>query len=149
VQLGVPLFVLHASPHPPQFPVLVCVFASQPSRAVFSVLQFPYPALQLVMLQLPAAQAPTPLALLHELPHDSQFANDVLVFVSQPSRLALSVLQLPKPALQLVIAHDPLAHTPTPLALLQEVPQLPQFPNDVLVFASQPSRLVFSTLQLP
>jgi hypothetical protein len=150
VQVGVPLFVLHGALHPPQFVVLVLVFASQPSRLVFSVLQLLYPALQLVMLHSPDAHDPTPFALLHELPHAPQFPKEVFRFTSHPSRLALSVLQFPKPALQLVMAHDPLAQTPTPLALLQLVPQVPQFPNDVLVFVSQPSRDVFSlALQLP
>ena len=125
------------------------MFVSQPVRAVASVSQSPYPASQLFILHTELAQAPAPWLLLQVVPQAPQFAKLVLRSVSQPFRVELSVSQLPKFVLQLVIPHSPAEHTPTPLLLLQLVPQAPQFAKLVLMSVSQPGVVAPSQSRYP
>jgi hypothetical protein len=111
---------------------------SQPFRVVASVSQFPRPALQLAIVHALPTHAPTPFELLHVVPHAPQLPKLLVRSTSQPSRLVLSVLQLPRPALQLVIVHRLATQAPTPFELLQEVPHAPQFPKLFVRFTSQP-----------
>jgi hypothetical protein len=82
-------FTGRSSQFVPQFPQLATsplVKVSQPLRLTFSLaLQSLYPAVQLAMLQDPAAHAGVPFTLLHARPQPLQCAVLVFTFVSQPA----------------------------------------------------------------
>jgi hypothetical protein len=131
----VPLEFVQAWLHAPQLPRLVCVSVSQPFCTLPS--QLPHPVLHTGTHKL-ATQEVVPCVFVHALAHVPQFAVEVWVLVSQP--LLVLPSQLAYPALQ-VGEHTPEVHTVVPLALLQAVPQAPQFVT-VLSPASHP----FATL---
>jgi hypothetical protein len=129
----------HATPHAPQF-VVVVVAVSQPLFALPS--QLPQPALQ------PGAQSPLPHAtvpwlLLHCVPHAPQLLVLVKRFVSQP--LFGLPSQLPKPALH-AGEQLPATQDVEPFELVHAVPQVPQLVV-VVRLVSQPSLAL--ALQLP
>jgi hypothetical protein len=84
------------------------------------------------------------------LPQVPQCELSLLVFVSQPSRLAFSsALQLPHPGSQPVMLHWLTAQAGVPWLELHACPHPPQADTLPLVSVSQPSRLRSSfTLQL-
>ena len=98
-QLGVPLALLQAAPHPPQLLVLMSMLISHPFAGLPS--QSAKPALQ-VYWQLPSEQ---PVAVMlagareaQFAPHAPQFERSVFVLTSQPS--ACPPLQSAKPGWQ-------------------------------------------------
>jgi hypothetical protein len=139
-QVGVPLITVHAMPHVPQF-VSVLSGASQPLLATPS--QLPKPALQLAIAQVPVPQVEVAFARLHATPQPPQFVS-VFSAVSQP--LAVTPSQLPKPALQPAIAHEPLPHVDIAFASAHALPHAPQF---VLVVSGDSQPLPVIASQLP
>src|SRR5437764_29991 len=73
---------------------------------------------------------------LHAMLQPPQWVGDVLVSTSQPS--ATSMLQLPRPAAQ-VIEQAPAAHPAVPPTMLHACAQAPQLAVEVCVLTSQPS----------
>jgi hypothetical protein len=69
------------------------------------------------------------------VPHFPQLATSWFVLVSHPS--VVSLLQFPKPGLQLPMMHTPLLHVAVALANAQTWPQLPQLLTSVLRLVSQ------------
>jgi hypothetical protein len=84
LQVGVPVVVLHARPHPEQFVTeLSCV--SQPSVfGAVSALQSPNPLAQVYPHFVPSQVAPEALLRLHLFPHAPQLST-LVASVSQPS----------------------------------------------------------------
>jgi hypothetical protein len=130
--VAVPFALVQLLPQPPQLPVLVLRFASQPFCGLPS--QFANPELQ-VGAQVPAAHVVAPFALVQAEPHAPQLAVLVCVFVSQP--LPTFESQLPKPGSH-AIEQAPREQLAVPFALEHADPQLPQLAVLVLVFTSQP-----------
>lgn len=138
-QEGVPLFVLQALVHVPQFEV-VERFVSQPLPT--SPSQLPQPDAQAIW-QAPPTQEGVPLFALHALPHAPQLAV-VARFVSQP--FAVFPSQLPTPGLHVIPLHTPPLHSGVPPAELQTFPHVPQ----LLVVVTSVSQPLFALLsQLP
>lgn len=147
-QATVPFAFVQLFPQPPQLDTPVFRLASQPFAAMPS--QFANPLLQ-VGAHEPAAQAVDPFGFVQVVPQAPQFPRLVCVFVSQPLERLLS--QLPKPGSQ-AIEQAPSEQLAVPLALLQAVPQLPQFATLEFVFTSQPlvetpSQFANPALQVP
>jgi hypothetical protein len=128
----VPFALVQLLPHPPQLFTPVFRFASHPFVAMPS--QLANPVLH-VGAQLPAAHAVAPFGFVHVVPHAPQLFRFVCVFVSHPLETLLS--QLPNPGSQ-AMEHAPSEQLAVPFALLQALPQLPQFATLELVFTSQP-----------
>lgn len=128
----VPLALVQLFPHPPQLFTPVFRFASQPFVAMPS--QLAKPVLH-VGAQLPAAHAVAPFGFVQTVPHPPQLFRFVWVFVSHPFETLLS--QFPNPGSH-AIEHAPSEQLAVPFALLQDVPQLPQFAMLEFVFTSQP-----------
>ena len=138
---------MQSFPHEPQFRLSFALLISQPSRLVFSVLQFSQPPSQLVMLHCPPVQLATPWFALHGVVHPPQVAVLLPVFVSQPSRLTFSfALQSLYPTLHAML-HAPAAQLGVPFALPHAALHPPQCAVLVPRFTSQPSPR--SPLQLP
>ncbi len=133
----------HDTPHVPQFDTLVVVSVSQPFAAMPS--QSPRPAAQLVTMHIPPEQPGVPPAVMHTFPHEAQLLTLVFRLVSQPS--AVTMLQLPNPALHAEITHVPAEQPGVAFANEQLVLQFPQRVESVLRFVSQPS--AESPLQFP
>jgi hypothetical protein len=127
----VPLALVHALPHTPQFAVVLSE-ASHPLATEPS--QLPNPALHAIEHS-PAAQLGVPLVLLHTVPHAPQWFVLVLVAVSHP--FAALPSQLPNPASQETIAQVPVEQLSVAFARLQGMPHAPQLARD-LSSASQP-----------
>jgi hypothetical protein len=123
---------LHFLAHTPQLFASVWVFVSQPFEAWPSQLE--KPALHALITQLPVAQVAVALARLQAVPHEPQLVS-VVRLVSQPLVALLS--QLPQPALQVKL-QAPELQAVVPWALVQALPQLPQFCVLVLRLTSQP-----------
>jgi hypothetical protein len=132
-QLAVPFTVLHALPQPPQCRTLLVTFVSQPFAALPS--QSPVPGLQPVQPQLPPTQLAVPLGQLQGVLQALQWLTLVWVLVSQPS-FELE-LQSRKPALHTGTQAPPLQLV-VPFALVQAVPQEPQWLALFAKFTSQP-----------
>jgi hypothetical protein len=132
----------HAAPHAPQWATEVVVFVSQP--LVITPSQLPKPALH-AMPQAPDPHDATPLVALHAAMHAPQFADDALVFVSQPFEAAPS--QLPKPAVHVPTAQAPPTHVDVALASEHAAPHAPQL--DAVVRRSVSHPLVTRPSQLP
>lgn len=140
---GVPLFVLQAAPHDPQWLVLLDRLVSQPFTTLPS--QFPKPELQ-VMPQDPATQLAVPLAVLQAAPQAPQWLVLVLMLTSQP--LAALASQLPNPELQ-AMPQTPAVHDATPFVELQAFPHAPQLATLEFRFTSQPLAALPSQLANP
>ena len=134
---------LHTMPQVPQFNAFVLVLISQPSTV--SPLQFPYPALQL-MLQTPVLQIAVPLALPHTVPQRLQLFGLDFRLISHPS--AALPLQSPKPAVQAIEQALPL-QLAVPLVLLHAAPHPPQLDTVLVVLTSQPSAVTLLQLAKP
>ena len=120
VQLVVPFVAAHCVPQAPQL-LTVPRLASQPLPALPS--QFPNPALH-VMLHAPAEQVGVPPAVLHAVVQVPQCVVSVAMLASQPS--PTEPLQSPKPVLQPVTTHVPVAQVPVPFGGLQIALHAPQ-----------------------
>jgi hypothetical protein len=133
LQLGVPLFMLHAWPQPPQLPVEVVVFTSHPLPAMPS--QSAYGGVQLPMAQVPFEHVAVAFGTLHTVPQAPQWFVSDCRFVSQP--FAGLPSQSPKPGLHAIVQEPPL-HDGVPLVALQGLPQAPQLAALVARFVSHP-----------
>jgi hypothetical protein len=131
-QLVVALFSVHGCAQPPQF-VLVLSGASHPLCS--SPSQFPHPALQEPMEQLPPEQTGLACGSAHAAPHAPQCPGVVLRLVSQPFCTIPS--QFPNPALH-VIPHCPTVHCAVPPAVEHPVAHVPQCAGSVCRFTSHP-----------
>jgi len=143
VQRFVPFTAEHTVPHVPQFEVDVFKLASQPFVTLVS--QLPKPLLH-TMEHVADEHDGVPFVPLHAAPQEPQFAVLVLRFASQPLFGLLS--QLANPELH-VGTHAPVVQVVVPLAFVQLLPQLPQFPVLVFVFVSQPFEAMPSQLPNP
>jgi hypothetical protein len=103
------------------------------------------PALQLAMVQAPAAQPAVALGSEHTVLHPPQLVGLVLVLISQPS--LSSPLQLPKPALQ-VMPQSCERQVAVPLVLTHARPQAPQWVT-VVMATSQPLAGALSQSAVP
>jgi hypothetical protein len=130
LQTGVPPLAGHVLPHMPQLLTLSSA-VSQPLARELS--QSPNPVLQLGT-QLDARQLVVPFALLQGAPHAPQWAVLVASATSQP--LAGLLSQLPKPPLQPPTAHALPVQRGVPLAVLQRLPQKPQFVRELVMSVS-------------
>jgi hypothetical protein len=133
------LVKVHTLPQPPQFAVDEVVSVSQPSSASGTAgrTQLPRPALQ-VEVHSPPAQASVATPVFEQpRPHAPQFAVEVVMLVSQPSVLAPTFTQSPKPTLQLYEQLVPLQLAVLALVAVQATPQPPQLAM-VVVEVSQP-----------
>lgn len=101
-------------------------------------MQFAKPAWQEAIAHCPPVQVPVPFCTAgQEAPQAPQCSVDVLVELSQPS--AYWLLQSPKPALHVAIAHCPFAQLLVPFGTgAQALPHAPQW-SVVRRSASQPS----------
>ena len=140
VQLAVPFAEEHAIPQPPQLPVLVAVFVSQP--LVRSPSQSSHGAVQTIP-QAPLPHVPVPCWLLQTFAQLPQCCASVFVLISQP--FAACASQLAYPALH-VIPHCPPLQFETPFVVSHATPQPPQFCADVPRLLSQPLEAVASQL---
>jgi hypothetical protein len=119
-------FATHTTPQAPQFASFDASSASQPVPGRPS--QSLKPTLHMAIVHDPAVHALVALAAVHARPHIPQLVT-VLVAASQP--LAALPSQLPKPMLQLAIAHEPVAHVGVALATVQGAPHAPQFVTEL------------------
>jgi hypothetical protein len=111
----------------------VFVLVSQPLVSLPS--QFPQPALQLLMAQVPVEQVAVALLRVHAVLQLPQCVV-VVVWVSQP--LLTSLSQLPRSGLHW-IAQEPRLQLAVPPVVLQAWPQPPQLVTLVWMLTSQPS----------
>lgn len=121
-------------PHAPQF---VGSFETSVSQPRLPGEQSAKPPSHTTTLHVPARQVPVVTfgRLLQTLPQKPQFAESVVVAVSQPS--AALPLQSAKPGLQLAIVHAPPVHAGVPFGIMQTWQLAPQAVTDVGE-ASQP-----------
>jgi len=138
VQAGVPPWLEHALPQPPQFCV-VARLASQPVSGLPS--QFPQPALH-TMPQVPATHVGVPFVVLHTRPHAAHEVG-LARFDSQPFSALPS--QLAKPILH-AIWQAPETHAAVPFSVLHTRPQVPQFSASTETGVSQPVAAIPSQL---
>jgi hypothetical protein len=134
---------LHGVPHALQS-VSVSMLVSHPSSGL--PLQFRQKPLhtgaQSYVPGIPV-QLVVPCPFVHVLPHEAQFAVVPRV-VSQP----FAAVQSPKPGLQPVEMHVPVAHDAVPFGTEHITPQLPQFAS-VVTLVSQPLSGLLSQLLQP
>jgi hypothetical protein len=131
LQVAVPPLAGHTLPHVPQF-ATVFRLVSQPLFGFPS--QFPKPALQLAMPQLPATHCGVPLAAVQTVPHAPQLVT-VLTGVSQP--FVRDASQSLKPAEQLGTQVEA-AQLVVPCAFVHALLQAPQLAVLLLSCTSQP-----------
>jgi hypothetical protein len=131
---AVPFAIAHTLPQLPQSLGLFCVLISQPSAGLWS--QSAYPALQLVIVQLPAVQPAVPFASVQTFPQEPQSFTLVPVATSHPSTGSPS--QFPNPGKQLATVHLPIAHPGTAFGREQAKPHAPQSLGLFCVSISQP-----------
>ena len=137
--VGVPLVLLHARPHAPQFVAEVASVVSQlplPSQSA-------EPGMQMLRPHMPMTQvAARPVMLGQTVPHMRQLVVSVLRLVSQP--LLGSRSQSPKPGVHGPMVHAPATQLAVALAKRQRLLQAPQLLGSVLVLVSQPAALLQS-----
>ena len=101
------------------------------------------------MLQAPPTQLGVPLMVLHPCAQPPQLFTSLMVWVSQPSRVAFSSAeQLLQPALQAML-QVPAEQAGAPLAVLHASSQSPQLSTSVLTLISQPLAWLPSQLENP
>jgi hypothetical protein len=138
VQAGVPPWLEHTLPQPPQFCV-VARLASQPVSGLPS--QSPQPALH-TMPQRPLTQVGAPFVALHTRPHAAHEVG-LARFDSHPFSVLPS--QLAKPALH-AIWQAPATQAAVPFSVLHTRPQVPQFCASTDSGVSQPVAAIPSQL---
>jgi hypothetical protein len=136
----VPFAAAHALPQLPQL-VVVVVLVSQPFVALPS--QLPQPATQVGTQRL-LVQVVVPCALPQAVPQAPQFDALLVMLVSQP------LVGLPSQLRQVPVqtgTHTLPEQLVVPCALLQAVPQAPQFDALLVMLVSQPLVFGFDELQ--
>jgi hypothetical protein len=131
--VAVPLLLLQALPHAPQFAGLVCVFTSQPFDAAPS--QFPNPTAQVPSVQVPLPHDSLAFARSQTVPQVPQSVS-VARLASQP--FAATPSQLPNPALHAWSWQAPLKQEEEAFAKVHALPHPPQLPTLAFRFVSQP-----------
>jgi hypothetical protein len=135
-----PFALVQATPHAPQWLVLLLSEASQPLAVLLS--QLPQPVLQDTSVHVPVEHDSEALAKSHTTPQPLQF-DSVLSEVSQP--FAGCPSQLANPLVQVPRVQTPVAQDSAALGKSQSTPQPPQF-DRVLSEASQPLAALLSQL---